>query len=93
MDALAKDFVNSQFNLKQLIRNIMVSRLYQLDSQPTESNFSDDRFYSHFRVKRLPAEPLLVAVDQATGTQTISRTYHWGLALPIFPTPSIRTIS
>ncbi len=70
MDALAKHFVESGFDLKQLIRVIMVSRLYQLDSQPTADNASDRRFYSHFTVKRLAAEPLLDSVDQVTGDKT-----------------------
>jgi hypothetical protein len=70
MDALAKDFVDSRFNLRHLIRTIMTSRLYQLDFQPTESNAADSKFYSRFQVKRLAAEPLLDAIDYATGVQT-----------------------
>ena len=70
LDALAKHFVDSGFNLKQLIRAIMVSRLYQLSSELTEKNAKDSRFYSHFNVKRLPAEVLLDSIDQATGSQT-----------------------
>jgi hypothetical protein len=48
----------------------MSSRLYQLDSQPTEQNASDEKFYSHYKVKRIAAEPLLDAVDAVTGVQT-----------------------
>jgi hypothetical protein len=70
MDALAEDFVASGYNLKHLLRTIMNSRLYQLDSQPTEANVGDHKFYSHYLVKRLSAEPLLDAIDYATGTQT-----------------------
>jgi hypothetical protein len=70
LDALAKKFTDSGFDIKQLMRTIMVSRLYQLDSQPTESNLADERFYSHFKVKRLSAEALLDAVDSVTGVQT-----------------------
>jgi hypothetical protein len=70
MDALAADFVKSGYNAKQLMRTIMRSRLYQLDSQPAKGNASDSRFYSHYNVKRLSAEPLLDAVDAAAGTQT-----------------------
>ncbi|QDU39458.1 Bacterial Ig-like domain (group 2) [Maioricimonas rarisocia] len=70
MEALADHFIDSGFDLKQLIRVIMTSRLYQLDSQPTEQNASDSKFYSHFKVKRIPAEPLLDAIDQVTGVQT-----------------------
>jgi len=70
MEALSTDLVKHDFNLKHLVRTIMVSRLYQLDSSPTKANASDRRFYSHFRVKRLAAEPLLDAIDQVTGVQT-----------------------
>ncbi len=70
LDALAKHFAENNFDLKQLIRIIMTSRLYQLDSQPTEKNVLDQRFYSHYHVKRLPAEPLLDAIDQVTGSRT-----------------------
>ena len=48
----------------------MVSRLYQLESTPTKQNASDQRFYSHYHVKRLAAEPLLDAIDQVTGVKT-----------------------
>jgi hypothetical protein len=70
MAALVVDFRESRFNVKHLMRRIMHSRLYQLVSQPTAANQADTRFYSHFRVKRLAAEPLLDAVDQATGSVT-----------------------
>uniref|UniRef100_A0A7C2NYY1 DUF1549 domain-containing protein n=1 Tax=Schlesneria paludicola TaxID=360056 RepID=A0A7C2NYY1_9PLAN len=70
MQALSDDFVQHQFNLKHLVRTILSSRLYQLDSQPTSQNVADTRFYSHFLVKRLAAEPLLDAIDHAAGTQT-----------------------
>ncbi|HEX4131320.1 MAG TPA: DUF1549 domain-containing protein [Pirellulales bacterium] len=70
LEALSNDFVASGFDIKQLMRRIMTSRLYQLDSQPTEGNSSDHQFYSHYSVKRLAAEPLLDAIDYATGVRT-----------------------
>ncbi|HUG91153.1 MAG TPA: DUF1549 domain-containing protein, partial [Planctomycetaceae bacterium] len=70
MDALTRHFADSGYDLKQLIRVILQSRLYQLDSQPTQANASDDKFYSHFKVKRIPAEPLLDAIDAVTGAPT-----------------------
>jgi hypothetical protein len=70
LDALARHFVENKFDLKQLIRVIMVSRLYQLDSQPTAENVGASRFYPYYRAKRLGAEPLLDAVDFATGRPT-----------------------
>jgi hypothetical protein len=70
MKALSDDFVASGYNLKHLLRVIMNSRLYQLDSQPTEANAADSRFYSHYQVKRIGAEPLLDAIDYAAGVPT-----------------------
>jgi hypothetical protein len=70
LDALAEDFAKNGFDVKHLLRTIMSSRLYQLDSRPTPANAADDHFYSHYHVKRLPAEPLLDALDDATGVRT-----------------------
>jgi hypothetical protein len=70
MDALADHFVKSGYNVKHLLRTIMRSRLYQLASQLSKANAADSRFYSHYNVKRIAAEPLLDAVDAATGVPT-----------------------
>jgi Protein of unknown function (DUF1553)./Protein of unknown function (DUF1549)./Bacterial Ig-like domain (group 2). len=70
LDALAKHFVDSNYDLKHLVRAIMTSRLYQLDSQPTGSNAADSRFFSHYAVKRLAAEPLIDAIDAVTEVRT-----------------------
>jgi hypothetical protein len=78
LQALADDFVASGFNLKHLLRTIVSSRLYQLDSRPSEENAADSRFYSHYLVKRIPAEALLDAVDQATGCRTKFRNLPLG---------------
>lgn len=78
LDALSRDFASNGYDLKRLMRTIMTSRLYQLSSAPTASNASDRRFYSHYRVKRLPAEPLLDAIDQATGVKTKFRNLPLG---------------
>ncbi len=78
LDALAKDFIEHDFDLKHLVRTIMTSRLYSLRSQPSSENRSDRRFYSHFQVKRLSAEPLLDAIDDATGVRTKFRNLPLG---------------
>jgi hypothetical protein len=70
LDALADDFVKSGFDVKHLLRTIMNSRLYQLDSRPLPGNATDMHYYSHYQVKRLAAEPLLDAIDAATGVPT-----------------------
>jgi hypothetical protein len=68
--ALSEHFTKSGYDVKQLIRTIMNSRLYQLSSQPTEANAADSRYYSFYKVKRIAAEPLLDAIDDLAGTQT-----------------------
>lgn len=70
LDALAQEFIKLGYDQKQLLRLILNSRLYQLESRPAKANASDSKFYSHYHVKRLPAEALLDAIDAVTGVQT-----------------------
>jgi hypothetical protein len=70
LDALADDFIKNKYDIKKLMRTIMTSRLYQLDSHPGPGDSGDGRFYGHYLVKRLPAEPLLDAIDAAAGVPT-----------------------
>jgi hypothetical protein len=70
MHALAEDFVKNGYDVKRLLRTIMTSRLYQLSATPAPANASDGRFYSHYTVKRVAAEPLLDAIDVVTGVAT-----------------------
>jgi hypothetical protein len=70
MEFLVNEFRDSGFNVRMLMRTIMRSRLYQLDSQPNDSNAEDKRFYSHYRVKRIAAESLLDCIDDATAVKT-----------------------
>jgi hypothetical protein len=71
LDALAKDFAASNFNLKHLLRTIMNSSGYQLSSTITPGNDADKEniFFARHTVKRLGAEQLADALDAATGTQ------------------------
>ncbi|HEX4143276.1 MAG TPA: DUF1549 and DUF1553 domain-containing protein [Pirellulales bacterium] len=70
LDRLAQSFVDSHFDLKQLIRTICQSRVYQLSSEPTELNVADTQNFSRHYPKRLPAEVLYDALHQVTGTTT-----------------------
>ncbi len=63
LDALAKDFIASNFNLKQLIRTISRSSVYQLSSIPNQYNANDNQYYSRYYAKRHQAEVLLDAVN------------------------------
>lgn len=70
LTALAGDFVQRGYDAKQLLRTILTSRLYQLDSQPPRPQADEQRFYTHYNVKRIPAEALLDAIDVVTGVPT-----------------------
>ena len=63
---LNREFVSSNYDLRHVMRLIVNSRTYQLSAQTTTSNFRDDRFYSHFYARRLPAEVMLDAICSAT---------------------------
>ena len=69
LDALARDFVDRQFDVKRLIRTIVSSRTYQLSAHANSSNQDENKYFSHALVtrKRLSAEVLLDAICAATG--------------------------
>jgi hypothetical protein len=68
LNALAKEFVASGFDRKQMIRRIMTSRVYQLSSATTASNRDDHRHFSRASIRRLGAEQLFDAIADTTGT-------------------------
>jgi hypothetical protein len=68
--ALARDFVAHKYDVKHLVRTIMNSATYQRSSVPVKGNETDDRFYSHYLIRRLPAEVVLDAYSQVTGVPT-----------------------
>ncbi len=69
LDALAQDFIKHKFDVKYLIRAIVNSRVYQLSSEPTPFNKNDRQNYARYYARRLPAEVLLDAINQTTGTR------------------------
>lgn len=66
LDALAKLFVDSKYDLKKLVRLICTSNTYRLSSIPNLHNAEDRQNYSRFLARRLNAEVLFDAVDQVT---------------------------
>ncbi len=63
---LVKDFTAHNFDIDYMIRTIMQSATYQTTSEPLKENASDDKYGSHYLIKRLPAEVLLDAYSQVT---------------------------
>ncbi len=69
LDALAKDFVKHEFDVKHVIRTILNSRVYQLSSEPTAANKMDRQNFARYYARRMFAEVFFDAVNQATGTK------------------------
>ena len=63
--------VKQDFDLKKLVRAILLSSSYQRSSRTTEGNETDGRFYSRYYPRRLQAEVLLDAISQVTDVPTV----------------------
>ncbi|MFN0068395.1 MAG: DUF1549 and DUF1553 domain-containing protein, partial [Limisphaerales bacterium] len=68
LDHLTREFVESGFNTRHILRQICQSRTYQLSLTRHRWNEDDRVNYSHAVARRLPAEVLLDAVYQVTGS-------------------------
>jgi hypothetical protein len=65
---LAAHMRQVKYDLKAFTRTLLASRLYQLSGEATETGASDEQNFSHAAIKALPAEVLLDAISQATGS-------------------------
>ena len=68
--ALEKHFLESHYDLKELVRVLVRSHAYQLSSTPNEHNARDEQNYSRYYPRRLQAEVLLDAIDDLAMTRT-----------------------
>lgn len=67
LDALTEDFVKSNYDLRKLMRTIVLSRAYQRSISTNKWNEDDKVNFSHALPRRLTAEQLVDAVAVATG--------------------------
>lgn len=68
MAALAAHLHEVRFDLKAFTRTLLNSDVYQLSSRADDSNRDDLQNFSHALHKSLPAEVLLDAISQSTGS-------------------------
>lgn len=66
LDYLAEGFIESGFDMKWLHREILTSDTYQRSWRPNDSNRYDERNFSRMILRRLPAEVVHDAIQQAT---------------------------
>jgi len=68
MAHLAKGFVESGYDMKWVHREILNSDTYQRSWKVNSSNQHDDKNFSRYVIRRLPAEVAADAIRQATGS-------------------------
>ncbi len=68
--ALEKDFIEHDYNIKYLIRTIMNSAAYQRSSKPHLGNEKENKLFSRYYMRRLPAEVILDIYSQVTDVHT-----------------------
>ena len=83
LDALAKDFIEHQFDIRHVERTILNSRTYQLSADANETNKFDKNNFSHSYVRPLLAEVVVDVLNSALGVQET-----WGNDAP----PNARAI-
>ena len=69
LEALTKDFVTHDFDLRYLMRTIVSSRTYQASIVTNEWNANDRDNFSHAIPRRLSAEELMDGVSSAAGVK------------------------
>ncbi|MCE9603287.1 MAG: DUF1549 and DUF1553 domain-containing protein [Planctomycetia bacterium] len=92
LDALAEKFAASGFNLRSLIRDICMSRVYQLSIHPNETNKEDRRQFSRRSLRRARADILLDSIITATdGTHSFRSWPQGTMAMEYHPRASAPT--
>ena len=89
--ALTKDFVEHGYDVQRLIRLIMNSSVYQLSSEANGTNQADNMFYSKHIIRRLPAEVILDAMSQVTGSPTAFSGYPAGTRALQLPDTQVKS--
>ncbi len=86
---LCDGLIKNKYDLKWLHRTILSSRTYQQSSTPSKGSESDRGNYAYFSYRRLPAEVLVDALNQATGTteKMDMDFYRWPSAIKTVEVP------
>jgi len=75
MEYLSDGFIEHDFDMKWLHREILLSDTYQRSWKTNETNQHDERHFSYSRLRRLPAEVLVDAIEQSTANSSRNETY------------------
>jgi Protein of unknown function (DUF1553)/Protein of unknown function (DUF1549) len=88
-DDLSRDFVEHGFDLKHLLRTICNSRTYQLACEIAPARDEAGMFFTHRSPRRLSAETLLDAINQAAGTLESFEGFPAGTRAIALPDPAV----
>jgi len=66
---LAKRFTATNYDFKQLVRDICRSQTYQRSTERNETNMTDEKNFAHANLRRIKAESLLDCITQVTSTK------------------------
>lgn len=69
LERLADSLVRYGYDVKKLLREIVLSKTYQRSAVATPENRNDELYFTHYVPHRLSAESLLDAIDYSCGTQ------------------------
>jgi hypothetical protein len=67
LNLLAREFIDSGYDLRKLERSILMSRAYQLDNATNDSNKFDKNNFSHAYIRPLMAEQVVDVLNSALG--------------------------
>jgi hypothetical protein len=66
---MAKRFTATNYDFKQLVRDICRSQTYQRSTARNETNMQDEKNFAHANLRRIKAESLLDCISQVTNTK------------------------
>ena len=89
--ALVKEFIAAKYDRKHMMRLILNSRAYQLSAATKPTNEKDQRFYSHYNARRLPAEVIHDAIYAVTGSADQFDGYPHGLRAVQIPDTNVKS--
>jgi hypothetical protein len=69
LDALARDFIEHNYDIRHMERTVLNSRVYQLSSTTNPTNRLDKNNYAHGYVRPLMAEAVVDVLDTALGVR------------------------
>lgn len=69
LDALAKDFVASGYDIRALERRVLQSRTYQLSSRPNATNADDTNNFARAYIRPMMAEVVVDVLNAALGSR------------------------